>query len=296
MSASRTAILFPSRDGYELRGTAFEPAGEVRATVIICPAIFVRQRFYASLAAHLATAGFRTLTFDYRGCGESAHDVYGRPVNRLRYWGELDLHGVIAFASQSTPGRPIFALCHSMGGQLLGLAGNVSELAGIIAVTSSTAYWGHWPLRSRFILAGLWYALVPLATSLTSVVPGAALGLGQAVPAGPVRDWARWGRHAEYLLGDPKVRSHFAEFTGPLLAFSFTDDDFLAPRRAVEAMLARYSRARLEHRHLAPRDIGVKEIGHFGYFAERTGESLWKQTTEWIRARSSCGGENDETP
>jgi len=52
------ALCVAPADGYALHGEFFAPGRARGATVIIAPAIFVRQRFYLAFAAHLAERGF----------------------------------------------------------------------------------------------------------------------------------------------------------------------------------------------------------------------------------------------
>ncbi|NLG77200.1 MAG: alpha/beta hydrolase, partial [Xanthomonadaceae bacterium] len=40
----------------------------------------------------------------------------------------------------------------------------------------------------------------------------------------------------------------------------------------------------IEYRRIAPRDIGVTKIGHFGFFRPQFQESLWPIVKEWMDA------------
>jgi len=48
------------------------------------------------------------------------------------------------------------------------------------------------------------------------------------------------------------------------------------------AFLDAYTGADITHRHLAPKDLGVPEIGHFGFFRERFRDSLWREAADWL--------------
>ena len=63
-------------DGIELVGYLYTPkamqAGEKRSAIVLCPGFGAHQeRFLPDMAGHLTDNGFVTLTFDYRGFGES---------------------------------------------------------------------------------------------------------------------------------------------------------------------------------------------------------------------------------
>jgi predicted alpha/beta hydrolase len=47
-------------------------------------------------------------------------------------------------------------------------------------------------------------------------------------------------------------------------------------------LAAPYPDAPWETRKLAPRELGVKSIGHFGFFRERFRDSLWRETADWL--------------
>jgi len=41
----------------------------------------------------------------------------------------------------------------------------------------------------------------------------------------------------------------------------------------------------VERRHVAPRDVGEARLGHFGFFSERSRETLWRESFDWLRTR-----------
>jgi predicted alpha/beta hydrolase len=49
----------------------------------------------------------------------------------------------------------------------------------------------------------------------------------------------------------------------------------------VDWLHARYGSTTKERRHLAPRDLGVPRIGHFGFFRPEA-ETLWRETVDWL--------------
>lgn len=257
--------------------------------MIVCPAIFVRQRFYYSFAAHLAGQGLRAITFTNRGMGISLAAERDDWAHQLRHWGELDLPAVIALARRTRPNDRLYLVGHSMGGQVAALSEAVHQLEGIVTVAATSSWWGHWPLPLNLgILA--WYWMVPLVGRALRTFPAERLGLGPDVDSRLVRDWARWGRHRDYLHGPFGLHPQMASYEGRVLVYSFTDDGHLGCRRAVEALHSNYQRARITHRHVDPQEVGATRLGHFGYFRQDSGEPLWQQTISWI-----SGGEQGGT-
>ena len=270
-------------DGYLLRGTEFPPApaADRGVTVIVCGAIFVRERFYGRMATYLADRGFRVITFANRGSGRSLAAETRPWRSQLIDWGLVDLPAVIDYARLSRPNDLRFALGHSMGGQLVALSESARGLDGLITVAATEAWWGHWPSPARLGVFGAFVA-IPLLGRVLHTLPADRLSLGPDIAASVARDWARWGRTRGYLWGRLGLRSTLGDYRGRVLAYSFTDDELLGCRQAVVALHRRYERAELTLRHLAPSDVGARNIGHFGFFRADAGPALWQQAIAWM--------------
>lgn len=128
--------------------------------------------------------------------------------------------------------------------------------------------------------------MIPLSTALLGYFPAKRLGLGEDQPSGVARQWARWGRHRDYLMRDGKARwrAGYEALSLPILGFGLADDSY-APRRAMAAILALYSRAEVEHRQVVPADRELGKVGHFGLFRERFRTSLWRELADWLEQR-----------
>ena len=268
-------------DGVELAATRF--AGGDRIAVLIAPALGVPRRFYDAFAQYLAGRGCDVLSFDYRGLGESGGGCDPASI-RLSDWARLDLDAALRWLWEHTPAHRRVLVGHSLGGQLPGLTPESEGLSAIVMIGASAPYPRLYPLRPRLRMLLLWRVLVPLLTQGRSHFPARRIGFSSVdVPAGPMRDWARWGLCRDYLF-DPALgldTSRYARLSLPLLAYSFADDDY-AVRPAVEALLQRYTAACIEHRHIGrPRE---GRIGHFGYFHPRMCDSLWRDTADWLDA------------
>jgi predicted alpha/beta hydrolase len=279
MNALTDSRRVSAADGYALGATVYGGDGPV---VVINPATGVRQRYYAKFAQFLAERGFTAVTWDYRGIGESRpHRLRGFPA-RMRDWGEQDLEGVLRHVDRHFPGRAVYAVGHSVGGQLLGMPASNALLCGAITVGSQSGWWGHWPGASKAKMAGLWFGLMPVATTVMGYLPG-SLGVGADLPRDVALEWARWGRSRDFFLDHGVSRAGFERVTGPLQAWSFTDDPF-APKAAVDWLHALYSNAQVLRRHVAPAELGVKRVGHFGAFLDRFKPSLWEVWARTLEA------------
>ncbi len=276
-------LRVPAADGYSLAATLFEPEQTSDRVAVLSGGMGIPRGFYGRYAAFLATRGIAALTYDYRGVGGS------RPA-RLRGFpatcsdcGAKDLAGVIAWAGERFP--RVLAVGHSLGGQLVGLAPNNVRLVAILAIAAPSGYWRLWPFPLRLLLWTMWRAVLPATAALFGMFPARALRLGEDVPEHVMREWCAWCLSPHYIAGPPgrPRRAGFERVTVPFRVYSFSDD-WYAPRQAVAALLGFYANARVEHHHVAPRDLGAAELGHFGFFREGPTQALWAETADWLAA------------
>lgn len=268
-------IDITAADGRRLSATWYPAEVESQGTVVIAGALGVPRRFYRGLAMYFASTGLAVLTVDYRGIGGSLTSGALRKDNAtLRQWGELDLPAAVAYAAQQ--GGPVYWMGHSIGGQLFGLIPHTKVRAAVL-VASQSGYWGLWPtLLSRSAIFALWHVLIPLLT-LSGRLPMSMLGLGEDVPAGVAREWAKWGRQQEYIKSYSQTLPDdgFRSFRGELTTFAIADDTY-APPSTVQALHDYYQgTSRKTHHFVKPSDMGVKELGHFGVFRPKFKNTLW---------------------
>lgn len=269
-------------DGYRLAATHFSPEGAPRGAMLIAPAMGVPRRFYREVATYFATRGAAVLTFDYRGIGGSRPPrLRGFPA-RLRDWGELDVEAGLGFVRERHPRLPLVYFAHSVGGQLLGLAASAPAVERALFVASQSAWEGHWDGEWRWRMRALWRLMIPAATATFGYLPG-WLGIGQDVPKGVAREWARWGRHPDYLLrdGGAERRQAYAALSIPLRAVAIADDNY-APERSVRALVGFYAGCRSEVQVATPSAVGRRRLGHFAPFRRDPGEALWPTWARWL--------------
>jgi predicted alpha/beta hydrolase len=180
------------------------------------------------------------------------------------------------------PGAPLWAVGHSVGGQLIGLMDNHQRLQGVVTVGTSFGYWGYMPGLYRWFVFGMWYGAVPLLTRLNGYLPAQRLGLGEDLPAGVAREWARWGKRRDYFSQELAQEPGFQQLSVPWKAILLKDDK-IATRRNAEPLYALYPRVALEVEELDPTAEGYGAIGHLGFFS-RTRRSLWPRVTDFIQA------------
>jgi len=268
-------------DGCELAITRYPARGRAWATLLFAPAMAVPQDFYGAFARFLAAEGVHVVSFDYRAMGASRTGSLRSLQATVTDWAEKDLEAMLAEARRTAPGLPLAFMGHSLGGQILGLAPSNSQVRASIHVTAGSGYYrfnDRMPLRVRI----LWFAAMPLATSLVGYFPGRRLRMVGDLPKGVATQWRRWCLHPDYLLSEGEAaRAAFDRVRCPILSWSF-EDDVMITRRAVESLDGFYRNARIEHRHVAPAQAGAKRIGHFGFFSEERAGALWRESLAWL--------------
>jgi predicted alpha/beta hydrolase len=273
-------------DGYPIAATCFESPGSrppsSPTVVVLMSATGVRRRHYRRFAAYLAERGIVTVTFDYRGIGDSTKGPVETRLMAMLDWGTKDAAGVIAWARRTYAPKRLVVVGHSAGGQLVGVTPNHDLVDGLLGVAAQSGYWRLWPARDRYLMALLWYIGIPGATALLPYFPSRWFGAGENLPRGIARQWARWCRSRHYILSDgEKTAEQFAAYRGRIRAYLFSDDR-TAPPAAVRALLSFYTHAPREVVCCRPVDVAADRIGHFGFFREQFRATLWDDAVAWI--------------
>ncbi|MHB8585867.1 MAG: alpha/beta hydrolase family protein [Thermoplasmatota archaeon] len=271
-------------DGWVLAATRFLPPSGTpnRAAVVMCPATGVPRGYYRAFAEFLAGAGFHVVTFDVRGIGGSRPAKLRGMKATMSEWGRVDIASAIRFARSQWPDLPLLAIGHSSGGWLLPFAPNAGEIRGALFVASQDGYYRRWPLLPRIGLGILWSTIVPASCTLMGRMPGRLAG-SEDLPAGVAREWAKWCRRPEFIFGGPRGAEHAAAYAAlrmPIVAYSFPDDSY-APGDSVDALIRRFTQARVTRRNPSPRELG-QPIGHFGFFRPRFRETLWAEAERFL--------------
>jgi predicted alpha/beta hydrolase len=277
-------ITVPATDGFQLAATLFLPRRTRRAAVLINSATAVPRKIYRSFAGYLASRGAVVLTYDYRGISGSRPKTLVGFKASMADWAAYDMSGAIAWMRQRYGDQPLGFVGHSFGGQGLGLAPNNSEVARALLVAAQAGYWGLMTPPERYrVYAFMNFFGVPM-TRLFGYAPG-YLGLGEDLPRDAFLQWTSWVMSPHYMFDDRNLPAlaNFATFNGAMRAHTFTDDPWATPA-AVELLCSHYTATRPEIVKLAPADVGVAKIGHFGFFRPEQQEGLWRGAADWLLA------------
>lgn len=251
----------------------YEPAGPVRAQVLVHGATAVPQRFYAAWATHLAEHGLRVFTYDYRGIGSSRTLPLREETVDMQGWID-DATIVQRTVIDLAPELPTFVVGHSFGGQIAPTLSPAAAAIVLVGAQAGSVTRFPWPRRST--LRATMALGIPALAEVFGYVPG-WVGLGEDLPGPVARQWARWCLREDYFLSElPELGARLARYRGPVLALSFTDDEF-APLANVQWLLDRLDGAAVDHRHLEPAELGEAEVGHFGFFRRAAARRGWGQ-------------------
>ncbi|HEX6721316.1 MAG TPA: alpha/beta fold hydrolase [Burkholderiaceae bacterium] len=271
-------------DTVALSGRYHTPASAAKGAVLIAGAMGVKQDYYAEFARWLASQGYAALSFDYRGTGESLPT--GRSLRGFRAdlfdWGR-DIDAAIDALLVRHPDAPLYVIGHSLGAQLPGLLRHRDRIAGLVSVAAGSGYWRDNAPQLKRIVLYFWHVLVPIAVAIAGYFPGKRIGKVGDLPRGVVLQWRRWCLHPRYLVGaeGEAVRARFAAAKFPIVALSITDDELMT-ERGTRVLIDCYENAPRELQRIAPADVGVQRIGHFGFFRRQFQPTLWRRLEQLL--------------
>jgi predicted alpha/beta hydrolase len=265
-------LTFEADDAVRLHGRWFTPSTPARGVVLIVPAMATASAFYSGFASWLAENGYATMTFDYRGYGDSATEPMSAVTSDLLRWAH-DARDALAHVHAEAADLPITWIGHSFGGQALPFADH-QVLSAAMNVSSGSGYWRMNSFPARLGAPLLWKVVAPATIALYGYYPGAKLRVLDDLPSAVTRQWASWCMHPDYLLSEfPEARQSFADVALPLRSLSFTDDKLMSDQ-SIARLEALYTGTRLTSARFSPAELGVKSIGHHGFF-HRSRTELW---------------------
>jgi predicted alpha/beta hydrolase len=254
--------------------------------VFVClPAMGVAASFYTPFAEALAqaAAGVAVLA-DLRGQGGSAE--LARRGARFGYRDIVsqDIPSLIAAIAAQFPGRSLYLVGHSLGGQLGSLAAVHAApfLSGLILVASGTAHWRAWPKALRWRAAVTVHAVRAVA-ALLPWYPGRLLGFGGDQPRRFMADWSYNASTGRYHCAGSRIDYEEAldDLVLPVLSIEVRADP-VAPTGATDALLAKLASCTVERRQIDGVTTDAPWRRHFSW-ARRSDEAV-AAIHAWVRS------------
>ncbi len=276
-------ISFQATDGFPLNGKLYLPDGAPADIIMIGGAVAVPQKVYRHIATYLASRGAAVFTYDYRGIGASPVEDLKTFDAPMQYWANRDFAASIDWMNGQFPDRKMKLLCHSFGGQALGLSDRNNHFSKAVMVAVLAGYWGNfdWPESWRIYFS--MQVLSPAMARIYGYMPGKYSGFGEDMAWSTFSSWAEWCKKPDYFfdaVSVPETR-HFANFSGDILSIRLTDDKW-GTSKAIDRLVDRFSNANITKQVISPDSIGVKKIGHLGFFRPDHKDRLWAETADWL--------------
>lgn len=267
-----------TQDGTSIAARLYEACPRARGAAFIVGAMGVPQSYYAPFAGWLASLGLHALTFDFRGMGRSRRGSLRGLEADIVTWAEQDTTAALQALAARAPGLPITWIGHSLGGQIVPFVRSRPRVERIITVAAGSGYWRQNTPALRRKVWLMWWAAVPVATALCGYFPGKQLRMVGDLPRGVIRQWRSWCLDPDYAVGveGETVRLLYAGVTTPIIALAFTDDEMMSAEN-IESLHAFYAGAPRSMHRIAPGDVGLRAIGHFGFFRETMQAPLWER-------------------
>jgi len=286
----RKKVFIVTDGGYSISATCYppfidqsssscstEPVNTIKGAVILAPGMGITQRYYEALAQWLSSKGYLAVTFDYLSTGASSPEIIQSTNTSICNWAQFDCAAIIDYARKQAGSLALYWLGHSLGGQIAGLIPNKHHLSKVITIACGSGYWLYNVPSLKVKVWWLWYVLVPLAHRVFGYFPGKRLHKVGNLPKGVMSQWRRWCLNSDYLFGveDESVRKSYADWETAIISISFTDDEMMS-RKSIDSLHRFYSNASREMIRLSPEELGVKRIGHSGFFNNKFEKSLWQ--------------------
>lgn len=269
------AFLITTNDQISISATLYKGEDRSSHLIVVGPAAGAPQWYYSGFAQYAADyKDFDVVTFDYRGIGDSLEGSVIDSDAKMSEWGEYDMQAVIAWADDKYD--KIFLIGHSVAGQVFPKASNNQRISAAYFVGSQSAYYGCWKGFWRIYVLFFWHFLIPVATFLFDYLPGWTMGGNIPIPKKVALEWRKWGTHKGGVLqGNAETIQKFESIRIPLHFVNIEDDKLLAPSAATQRLMNSYKNAKTSFQFISPKNLGLKKIGHFGFFKKKFQKQLW---------------------
>jgi predicted alpha/beta hydrolase len=266
-------------DGVVLRGILLIPQIP-KAVVQFNGGTAAKKEFYLPFLTYLAEQGYICCLWDYRGSGASAPLRMRGCYYKYRDYGMKDMPAIQRFLIKRYTDLPLLLFGHSVGGQQMAFATDLSAYKGMVGFAVSTGYFGNMTWRYRLLYLFFFYFFAPLSTLLWGYVRAKPFGLMENLPKNVVLEWRAWCRREAYFF-DPTFAHvtvptrRYEAIPFPMSIFWTTDDDI--SNAANTRGFWRYVTGCYEvrFRKIEPSEFGGKMINHFGFFLKDKRDTLW---------------------
>jgi predicted alpha/beta hydrolase len=175
-----------------------------------------------------------------------------------------------------------------MGGQLVGLMDNYDKVDRLILIASSTGYWKDMSSPFKWLMPPLWFLMIPIIVAMYGYANAKKIGQGENLPKGVALQWRMWCINPNYFDDHFKKSStklFFDKFLIPIKSIQI-DDDPIANEITANKLLGYFKNAKIEVETISPQKMGIRKMGHAGFFSRKFKDTLWKKLIEDIEDRN----------
>ncbi len=264
-------------NGKPVYATFFCPKEEVKAAVVIAPALGVDKIFYQDFALWLASYGYLVTTFDYSSMGSADKVHYKESDTTITDWAVFDCKKILEQVSIEIKDKDIYWIGHSLGGQITAMIPNIGLVSKVITVASGSGYWRKNAAALKYKVWFLWYFVAPVSLKVLGYFPGKRLGMVGNLPFGVMKQWRAWCLHPHYLLGieNQAVQMAYQLFNKPMTSISFTDDQLMSAEN-INSLHGFFSDISPKMIRISAEQLNIENIGHFGFFKKKFKSALWE--------------------
>lgn len=269
----------PSIDGTQVPYTVYG-LSEVKASVIILPAMGVRASFYRTFAHSLMDFDMAACVMEYRGLGDSRLRAGWKTDFGYKEHQE-DVAALILRVKAEYPDQPVYIAGHSFGGHLGMMTAGLEPTSfdGIIMLASGTPWHEAFEGKAAKHLKRFgWF--VPVVMALYGHFPGHKFGFAGREARSHMRDWLQLStRNCFNIIGvRDDLEECIADYKGRVLCLSFARD-IMAPLKASELILGKMPKASVDLQIVGDAEING-EATHFGW--AKTPQCISQRISEWV--------------
>lgn len=265
------------KDGYQLAAQYYPATDHTKKfPILICPATGITKGFYHSFAEWLNQQGYRVLSFDFRGIGQSLHGELKDSNASINDWGLLDIPAAIETLLNRTQAEKVIILGHSAGGQLLGINPHYNKVAKVVAIAGSTGHVKGLKGKTKLLAPLMFNVIFPVSSLFKGYGATQFIGMGENLPKTVAKQWAEFCSKPGYVMnaiGKSIHNDYHQEINCPITSIWASDDE-IATRANVKDLLRLYPNATTHLIELNPKEHGYKQIGHMSMF-KKSHHKLW---------------------
>ncbi len=277
---NKQKIKIQCADGVKLAAILIENP-KAKAIVQISSATATPKEYYLPFAEYLFEHGFTICLFDYRGVCQSQPEggLKGCEYEYLE-WSQKDMPAVLDYLDGLYPDLPKMIVGHSVGGQKFGFMPNHHKVKGLVTFASSAGYWGNMPLGYRIQTHFFFEIFRPISKWIYGFTAAKKLGVMEDIPYKITDQWREWCSVPDYFFDSKfyeKYAKHgfFKELSTPIQIYWATDDVIANEKNVYNFWKHIESSGGIKIDRLHPADLGLKEIGHFGFFRRKMKDKIW---------------------